>query len=108
MGQRIISEDIVAFLQELLPQRPSLFAEIEKECEQDYIPLIEPEIGQLLQVFLGIKQAKRVLEIGTGIGYSTLWLALAPNKEKTPCYDFEINNERYEACYYFEKPGVSS
>ncbi len=109
MGQRIISEDIVAFLQELLPQRPSLFAEIEKECEQDYIPLIEPEIGQLLQVFLGIKQAKRVLEIGTGIGYSTLWLALAPNKERHHVTTLEINNERYErACYYFEKAGVSS
>jgi predicted O-methyltransferase YrrM len=109
VGERIIPENIVTFMQELLPQRPPLFAEIEKECAKDYIPLVEPEVGQLLQVLLGAKQAKRVLEIGTGIGYSTLWLALAPNKEKHHITTVEIDKERYErACYYFKKAGVSS
>lgn len=96
-------------MQDLLPQRPPLFAEIEKECERDYIPLIEPEVGQLLQVLLGIKQAERILEIGTGIGYSTLWLALAPGKERRHITTVEIETERYErACHYFKEAGVTS
>jgi predicted O-methyltransferase YrrM len=109
VGERIIPENIAAFLQELLPQKPPLFAEIEKECEKDYIPLIKPEVGQLLQVLLGIKPAERILEIGTGIGYSTLWLALAPNKGRRHITTVEIEKKRYErACHYFQKAGVSS
>ena len=105
----IIPEKIVAFMQELLPQRPSLFAEIEKECKEKYIPLIEPEVGQLLQVLLTIKQAQRILEIGTGIGYSTLWLVLAQDKEERHITTIEIEQDRYErACYFFEKAGVIS
>jgi len=38
---------------------------------------ISPEEGRILQVLLRMIQAKRVLEIGTLVGYSTLWLASA-------------------------------
>lgn len=36
---------------------------------------IEPESGQFLAMLITLQQSKRVLEIGTSTGYSTLWLA---------------------------------
>src|SRR3954451_3260075 len=36
---------------------------------------VEPETGALLGVLLRTKSARRVLEIGTSNGYSTIWLA---------------------------------
>lgn len=111
MAEIKIPENIVNFIQQLLPERPPLFAEIEEECKRDYIPLIEPEVGQLLRVLIGIKQAERILELGTGIGYSALWMALNPGKEgrQIKITTLEIDQSRYErACHYFQKAGVTT
>jgi len=96
-------------MREMLPEKPPLFTEIEKECMRDYVPLIEPEVGQLLQVLLGIKQAEKILEIGTGLGYSTLWMAMAPDQGNRRITTVEIESERHKrACHYFKEAGVSS
>jgi predicted O-methyltransferase YrrM len=39
------------------------------------LPLVDPEVGALLRVLATSIAAKRVLEIGTAIGYSGIWLA---------------------------------
>ena len=44
---------------------------------QDIQPSIGEEVGRLLAVFIRAIQAKRVLELGSSIGYSTVWLAQA-------------------------------
>lgn len=38
------------------------------------IPAVKPPIGQFLSLLVSLRQPKRILEIGTGSGYSTLWL----------------------------------
>src|SRR5579863_6804721 len=38
---------------------------------------LEPETAQLLSILVRCSKAKRVLEIGTSNGYSTIWLAAA-------------------------------
>ena len=38
---------------------------------------ITPETGQFLAILIRASRARRVLEIGTSNGYSTLWLAMA-------------------------------
>jgi len=109
MWETFIPENITRFMRELIPEKPPLFTKIEKECRRDYVPLIEPETGQLLQVLLGIKKAERILEIGTGIGYSSLWMALAPVQTRRHITTVEIDPKRYErACYYFNEAQVSS
>jgi predicted O-methyltransferase YrrM len=44
---------------------------------EDIQPSIGEEVGRLLAVFVRLIQAKRVLELGSSIGYSTVWLAQA-------------------------------
>lgn len=39
------------------------------------LPLIDPEVGALLRVLATAVGAKQILEIGTAIGYSGIWLA---------------------------------
>ena len=43
-------------------------------AEQD-LPLVDPEVGVLLRVLATAIGARRILEIGTAIGYSGIWLA---------------------------------
>jgi caffeoyl-CoA O-methyltransferase len=49
------------------------------EAEAKGIPLINisPEQGKFLQVLMGATGAKKVLEVGSLFGYSTLWMARA-------------------------------
>lgn len=111
MAEIQIPENVVQFIRQLIPDLGPLFAEIEGECKRDYIPLIDPEVGQLLRVLIELKQARRILELGTGIGYSTLWMALNPRNEvkKLHITTVEIDPHRYErACHYFERAGVTA
>ena len=40
----------------------------------DIQPSVEPELGKFLGLIIRLTNAKKVLEIGSGVGYSTLWL----------------------------------
>ena len=48
---------------------------IEKEGNDNDLPLVDAEVGSLLRVLATAIGAKRILEIGTAIGYSGIWLA---------------------------------
>ena len=50
---------------------------IEREGRGEGLPLVYPDTGALLHTLARSCAARRILEIGTAIGYSTLWLATA-------------------------------
>lgn len=71
-----------AYLDRLLPPRDPLLAEMEAAAEAEGIPIADPEVGRLLSVLARATGARRVVEIGTAIGYGALCLARgAPEAE---------------------------
>lgn len=103
----VMPEDITNFLREMMPERSELLKSIEKECLEEYIPLVEPEVGRFLQVLVQIKRPSRILEIGTGIGYSSILLAQALDENKH-ITTIEIDKNRYErACKNFAAAGIN-
>ena len=50
---------------------------IDREGRAEGLPLVYPDTGALLHTLARSCGAARILEIGTAIGYSTLWLATA-------------------------------
>jgi predicted O-methyltransferase YrrM len=63
------------YMESLLPPRDPVLERIERELEQDNVPAIGPMVGQLLCLLLRIRGAGDVLELGTAVGYSSIWLA---------------------------------
>jgi predicted O-methyltransferase YrrM len=55
---------------------------------------VEPETAELLGVLIRAKQARRVLEIGTSNGYSTIWLGDAVQATGGALVTLEIEPER--------------
>jgi predicted O-methyltransferase YrrM len=55
---------------------------------------VEPETATLLGVLIRAKQARRVLEIGTSNGYSTIWLGDAVQATGGALVTLEIDPER--------------
>ncbi|NLN14726.1 MAG: O-methyltransferase [Tissierellia bacterium] len=48
---------------------------MEEYAEENHVPIVQPEVAQLMKVILRMKKPKRILEIGTAIGYSALLMA---------------------------------
>jgi predicted O-methyltransferase YrrM len=71
------------------------------------LPLIDAEVGALLRVLATAIGAKRILEIGTAIGYSGIWLAGALPADGM-LLTMEMKEERaQEARENFARAGVS-
>lgn len=58
------------------PPHP-LLIELEQRGARDGVPSVSRVTGRLLSTLVAAMQANRILEVGTGYGYSTLWMALA-------------------------------
>lgn len=102
----IIPDKLTSFLRMMLPERTELLKRIEKECRDEYIPLVAPETGQYLQVMVKAFKPNNILEVGTGIGYSAILLASA-NDNKTNITTIEIDSERYKrACQNIVEAGL--
>src|SRR5438309_11129884 len=51
--------------------------EMLKTGRSEGVPIVNPAAGRLLRVLVTALAPKRVLEVGTAIGFSTLWMASA-------------------------------
>lgn len=81
-----ISDFIGAFLRENEP----LLEEIREEAQKDAVPIIRDETAALLRVCLEIHKPKRILELGTAVGYSGLFMlySLGENAELSTVENF--------------------
>jgi predicted O-methyltransferase YrrM len=61
----------------LIPDRDELLLKLEAEAREENIPIVGPVVGEMLFVLARATQAKKILELGTATGYSTLFLARA-------------------------------
>jgi len=74
MGQ-IVPEPIERYLSNLNRMQNPVLREVAEAGAREDLPLIDAEVGALLRVLATAVGAARVLEIGTAIGYSGIWLA---------------------------------
>jgi predicted O-methyltransferase YrrM len=72
---RIVPDLVEAYLSQLNRQRDAVLDAIAAEGTARGLPLIDAEVGALLRVLAAAAGATRMLEIGTAIGYSSIWLA---------------------------------
>jgi predicted O-methyltransferase YrrM len=70
-------EPVTAYLATLRTDPHPQLAVIDREGRAEGLPLVYPDTGALLHTLARSCGARRILEIGTAIGYSTLWLATA-------------------------------
>jgi predicted O-methyltransferase YrrM len=66
---------VVGSLAVLNPAWAAVLDDIAREGATQNLPLVDAEVGALLRVLALSIGARRVLEIGTAIGYSGIWLA---------------------------------
>ncbi|ARU63550.1 hypothetical protein CBW65_22970 [Tumebacillus avium] len=102
----MIDPTLVAYLRGLVPERNPLLQEMEQQAEAGFVPILDLETVSFLQVLLKIAKPRRILEVGTAIGYSAIVMAEACDAVITT---LERDAERAaEARANFAKAGLSA
>ncbi len=71
----IVDERLVTYINSLETGNTEILDEIEREALQADVPIIRKEMQTFLKVFLAMKQPKRILEVGTAVGFSAIFMA---------------------------------
>jgi predicted O-methyltransferase YrrM len=74
MGQ-IVPDAVEQYLSSLNRLPDAVLQEIARDGARQDLPLVDAEVGALLRILATSLSANRILEIGTAIGYSGIWLA---------------------------------
>ncbi|HWQ41497.1 MAG TPA: O-methyltransferase [Desulfosporosinus sp.] len=92
------------YLETLLGDRDPLLQEMEKQALKETIPVVTPTVGNFLNLLVHTRKAQAILEIGTAIGYSTIWLARAAERTGGHVTTIDMNKDRLSrALKYFER-----
>src|SRR5690554_5692631 len=90
-NQKIIESDLMSnvtkeyisdYIRGTIPKRDDMFSIMESYAYENNIPIVEPEVAQLIDVMIKISKPKEILEVGTAIGYSALIMASSYNESR--------------------------
>ncbi|MGA2379556.1 MAG: O-methyltransferase [Spirochaetia bacterium] len=104
----IVEPRIESYIAGLWASPDPVLAAMEALAERRRFPIVGRHTGALLALLARCIGARRVLELGSGYGYSALWFARAlPEDGKVICSDLSEDN-RDLAMGYFRTAGLES
>jgi predicted O-methyltransferase YrrM len=95
------------YIYSMLPPRDEVLTGIEAQAAQRKIPIVGPAVGRILYQLAQMVGAKTVFELGSAIGYSTIWWARAVGEGGRVIYTDGDRKKAEEARGYFDRAGVS-
>jgi caffeoyl-CoA O-methyltransferase len=107
MMHGITADAVEEYLYSVLPPRDPVLAEMEATAAKRNIPIVGPAVGRLLHQLVLISRAKNIFEMGSAIGYSTIWWAQAVGGGGRVTYTDGDRKNADEARGYFERAGVA-
>ena len=97
-------EDVDAYLHKVTPKQHRVLTSMEMYARRNGFPIIGPLVGRFLYQLAIMKGAKRILELGSGYGYSAFWFALAVGGGGR----ITMTDTRERAVKYFERAGLET
>lgn len=98
-------EYIIRYIRDVLPESDGLLHELEEFAAENEVPISQPETIRLLEVLIRLSGRKKILELGSAIGYSAVRMA---NAGGGTVDTIEINHEAASyAKRVFDKAGLS-
>lgn len=77
----IVNPSIERYLHELANPDDPVLREMEMLAAERSFPIVGPQVGRLLYLLARSIEARRVIELGSGFGYSAYWFARAVGEE---------------------------
>jgi caffeoyl-CoA O-methyltransferase len=95
------------YLYAMLPKREEVLVEMEDYASQHNIPIVGPAVARVLQQLALTINARTVFELGSAIGYSTIWWAQAVGESGRVIYTDGDAKNAVRARGYFDRAGVA-
>ena len=99
--------DVEDYMYSMLPARDEVLQEMETEAAKHDVAIVGPAVARVLYQLAVIGKAKKVFEMGSAIGYSTIWWARAVGEGGRVIYTDGDPKRAEKARRYFERAGVS-
>jgi len=96
------------YLYSMLPKRDEVLVEMEDYASKHDVPIVGPAVARVLQQLALTINAKTVFELGSAIGYSTIWWAQAVGEKGRVIYTDGDPKNAERARGYFARAGVSN
>ena len=71
----IVDERITSYIHSLISDEEGVIGEIEQNALQEEVPIIRKETKEWIKTMLLIKKPLRVLEVGTAVGFSAIYMS---------------------------------
>lgn len=71
----IVDPEVSAYIDETLAPSPEPLPQLEARARSEGFPIIGPQVGRIVSLLTATAGARRILELGSGFGYSALWFA---------------------------------
>jgi len=91
----------------MLPKRDAVLTEMEDYAAAHNVPIVGPAVGRILQQLALMINAKTIFELGSAIGYSTIWWAQAVGEKGRVTYTDGDPKNAERARGYFDRAGVA-
>ena len=96
------------YVYSMVPMREEVLAEMEEHATQHHIPIVGPAVARVLQQLAMMIDARTVFELGSAIGYSTIWWAQAVGDKGRVIYTDGDRKNAECARGYFARAGVTN
>ena len=103
----ITSGPVDDYLYSMLPKRGDVLAEMEQYATEHKIPIVGPAVARILEQLALMINAHSVFELGSAIGYSTIWWAQAVGEKGRVIYTDGDSKNAERASGYFARAGVA-
>src|SRR5579863_765242 len=102
----INTPEVEKYIYSILPKRDAVLSEMERYAKSNDVPIVGPAVGRMLAQLVKLIGAKRIFELGSAIGYSTLWMARAAGSDGAIHYTDGNPANAERAKEYLTRAGV--
>lgn len=73
----IVDSNVENYIRSLSSTKDSRLLKLERFAKENHVPIIEAEVAKFLNVIVSLQKPKKILELGTAIGYSSINMKIA-------------------------------